>query len=140
MKTNDLIVQTTSRLLFFIIFLFSIHIFFAGHYTPGGGFVGGLLMSSAIILLLLAFDLKTVQEMLPINYTILTATGLLISLATAAGSIFFNVPFFTHVYDYFYIPLLGETSIHTAMFFDTGVYLVVVGVTMTIIQMIGGDE
>jgi multicomponent Na+:H+ antiporter subunit B len=38
------------------------------------------------------------------------------------------------------LPLLGVTSIHTAMFFDTGVYLVVVGVTMTIIQMIGGDE
>ena len=38
------------------------------------------------------------------------------------------------------IPLLGETSLHTAMLFDTGVYLVVVGVTMTIIQTIGGDE
>lgn len=97
-------------------------------------------MSSAIVLLLLAFDLKTVQDMLPLNYTVVTAVGLVIALATAAGSIFFNVPFFTHVYDYFNLPLLGKTSIHTAMFFDTGVYLVVVGVTMTIIQMIGGDE
>ncbi|QFF99807.1 Na(+)/H(+) antiporter subunit B [Psychrobacillus glaciei] len=140
MKTNDLIIQTTTKVVFFIIFLFSIHIFFAGHYAPGGGFVGGLLMSSAIILLLLAFDLKTVKEMLPVNYTVVTAIGLLTSLATAAGSIFFNVPFFTHVYSDFNLPLLGVTSIHTAMFFDTGVYLVVVGVTMTIIQMIGGDE
>ncbi len=140
MKTNDLIIQTTTKIVFFIIFLFSIHIFFAGHYTPGGGFVGGLLMTCAIVLLLLAFDLKTVKEMLPINYTMLTAIGLLISIATAAGSIFFDVPFFTHAYDYFNLPLLGKTSIHTAMFFDTGVYLVVVGVTMTIIQMIGGDE
>lgn len=97
-------------------------------------------MSSGIVLLMLAFDLKTVQDMLPINYTLITAIGLLIALFTAAGSIFFNVPFFTHVYDYFNLPLLGETSIHTAMFFDTGVYLVVVGVTMNIIQMIGGDE
>ncbi|TQR18365.1 Na(+)/H(+) antiporter subunit B [Psychrobacillus vulpis] len=140
MKTNDLIIQTTTKVVFYIIFLFSIHIFFAGHYTPGGGFVGGLLMSSAIVLLLLAFDLKTVQAMLPVNYTVVTAIGLLIALATASGSIFFNVPFFTHAFDYYNLPLLGKTSIHTAMFFDTGVYLVVVGVTMTIIQMIGGDE
>ncbi|MBW9235685.1 Na(+)/H(+) antiporter subunit B, partial [Leptospira santarosai] len=71
----------------------SIHIFFAGHYTPGGGFVGGLLTASGIVLLLLAFDLKTVTTALPINYTVMTAFGLLLALCTAAGAIFFNVPF-----------------------------------------------
>ncbi len=140
MKTNDVILQTTTKIVFFIIFLFSVHIFFAGHYTPGGGFVGGLLTASGIVLLLLAFDLKTVTTALPINYTVMTSIGLLIALATAAGSIFFNVPFFTHAFEYFYIPLLGKQSLHTAILFDTGVYLVVVGVTMTIIQSIGADE
>ena len=53
MKTNDVILQTTTKFVFFIIFLFSVHIFFAGHYTPGGGFVGGLLTAGAIVLLLL---------------------------------------------------------------------------------------
>ena len=72
MKTNDVILQTTTKVVFFIIFLFSIHIFFAGHYTPGGGFVGGLLTTGAIVLLLLAFDLKTVQKALPFNFTIVT--------------------------------------------------------------------
>ncbi|PJK17255.1 Na(+)/H(+) antiporter subunit B [Chryseomicrobium excrementi] len=140
MKSNDLILQTSTRVVFFIIFLFSIHIFFAGHYTPGGGFVGGLLMASAIVLLLLAYDFKTVKEVLPFNYLGMTAIGMLIALTTAAGSLVFNVPFFTHWYDYFDFPLLGKTSIHTAMFFDIGVYLVVVGITLTIIEMIGGDS
>ncbi|MET0787537.1 MAG: Na(+)/H(+) antiporter subunit B [Paenisporosarcina sp.] len=140
MKTNDVILQTTSKVIFFIIILFSIHIFFAGHYTPGGGFVGGLLTASGIVLLLLAFDLKTVKNALPINYTIMTAIGLMVSFLTAAGSIVFNVPFFTHAFDYFELPLLGKQSLHTAMLFDTGVYLVVVGVTMTIIQTIGADD
>lgn len=140
MKTNDVILQTTTKIIFFIIFLFSIHIFFAGHYTPGGGFVGGLLTASGIVLLLLAFDLKTVTTALPINYTAMTAIGLLLAFSTAAGSIFFNVPFFTHAFDYFHLPLLGKQSLHTAMLFDTGVYLVVVGVTMTIIQSIGADD
>lgn len=140
MKTNDVILQTTAKVVFFIIFLFSIHIFFAGHYTPGGGFVGGLLSTGAIILLLLAFDLKTIQQILPFDFTIVTAIGLILAVATAAGSIFFNVPFFTHAFDYFELPLFGKTSLHTAMLFDSGVYLVVVGSAITIIQSIGGDS
>lgn len=140
MKTNDVMLQTATKLVFFIIFLFSIHIFFVGHYTPGGGFVGGLLTTGAIVLLLLAFDLKTVQKALPFNFTILSAIGLLLAFGTAAASIFFNVPFFTHAYDDFTLPLFGVTSLHTAMIFDAGVYLVVVGSTVTMIQTIGGDK
>lgn len=141
MKTNDVIIQFTAKIVFFIIFFFSIHIFLAGHYTPGGGFVGGLLTSSAIVLLVLAFDLNTVRHVLPINYTYLTAIGLLLALATAAFPMFLGKPFFSHIFfDYFNLPLLGKQSLHTAMLFDSGVYLVVVGVTMTIIQTIGEDE
>ncbi|MEA0556196.1 Na(+)/H(+) antiporter subunit B [Lysinibacillus irui] len=140
MKTNDVIIQFTAKIVFFIIFFFSIHIFLAGHYTPGGGFVGGLLTSSAIVLLVLAFDINTVRHILPINYTYLTAIGLLLALATAAFPMFVGKPFFTHFFDYFDLPLLGKQSLHTAMLFDSGVYLVVVGVTMTIIQTIGEDE
>lgn len=140
MKTNDVILQTTAKVVFFIIFLFSIHIFFAGHYAPGGGFVGGLLTTGAILLLLLAFDIQTIQQILPFNFTMVTAIGLVLALSTAAGSIFFNVPFFTHAFSDFDLPLFGKTSLHTAMLFDTGVYLVVVGSAITIIQTIGGDD
>ncbi len=140
MKTNDVILQTTTNIVSFIIILFSIHIFFSGHYHPGGGFIGGLLTSGALVLLLLAYDIKTVATILPIDYKILIGIGLLFAVGTSAGSLFFNVPFLTHAYSYFDLPLLGHTSLHTAVLFDTGVYLVVVGVTMTIIQMIGVSE
>lgn len=140
MKLNNVIMRTMTQMVFFIIFLFSIHIFLAGHFAPGGGFVGGLLMSCAIVLLLITFDLKTVQTLLPINYMMLTAIGLALALMTACISAFAGEAFFTHYFDYFTLPLLGKTELHTAMLFDTGVYLVVVGVTMIIIQSIGGDE
>ncbi|MDE0584585.1 MULTISPECIES: Na(+)/H(+) antiporter subunit B [Planococcus] len=140
MRTNDVMLQTATKVVTFIILMFAVHIFFAGHYTPGGGFVGGLLTASAIVLLMLAFDIPTIKKILPINYVVLTAVGLLIAIATASASIFFDVPFFTHAYDYFDLPLFGETSLHSALLFDIGVYLVVVGVTMTIIQTIGEDE
>ncbi len=140
MKTNDVIIQFTAKIVFFIIFFFSIHIFLAGHYTPGGGFVGGLLTSSALVLLVLAYDINTVRHILPINYTYLTAIGLLLALATAAYPMFVGKPFFTLTNAIIISPLLGKQSLHTAMLFDSGVYLVVVGVTMTIIQTIGEDE
>ena len=140
MRTNNLILQFTSKIVFFMIFFFAVHIFFAGHYTPGGGFVGGLLMASAIVLLVIAYDLKTVQKILPLNYMYVTAIGLILALGTAAFPMLLNKPFFTHFFDYFTLPLIGKTSLHTAALFDLGVFLVVVGVTMTIIQTIGEDE
>ncbi|KOF09336.1 Na(+)/H(+) antiporter subunit B [Planomicrobium chinense] len=140
MRTNDVMLQTATKVVTFIILMFAVHIFFAGHYTPGGGFVGGLLTASAIVLLMLAFDIETVKKIIPFNYVMMTAIGLLVALATAGASILFDVPFFTHAYDYFDLPLLGKTSLHSAALFDLGVYLVVVGVTMTIIQTIGEDE
>ena len=120
MKTNDVIIQFTAKIVFFIIFFFSIHIFLAGHYTPGGGFVGGLLTSSALVLLVLAYDINTVRHILPINYTYLTAIGLLLALATAAYPMFVGKPFFTHFFDYFDLPLLGKQSLHTAMLLIAG--------------------
>ncbi|WP_062109445.1 Na(+)/H(+) antiporter subunit B [Bacillus niameyensis] len=140
MKTNDLILQTATKTVVFIILLFALHIFFAGHYYPGGGFVGGLLTSGAIVLLLLAFDVKTVKKSLPINYRLMIAVGLLFAIGTAVGSFLFNVPLLTHAFGYFTLPLLGKTSLHTAVLFDIGVYLCVVGATMTIIETIGVSE
>ncbi|AND41992.1 MULTISPECIES: Na(+)/H(+) antiporter subunit B [Cytobacillus] len=140
MKTNDIILQTATKVVLFLIVLFSIHIFFAGHYTPGGGFVGGLLTSGAIVLLLLAFDMKTVSKILPVNYIHMIAVGLLFAIGTGAGALLFNVPFLTHAFGHVDLPVLGDTSLHTATLFDLGVFLVVVGVTMTIIQTIGEDE
>ena len=109
-------------------------------HDRGGGFIGGLVTASALVLVLLAFDIKTLRQILPIDYKQMTAVGMLISVLTASGALLFNKPFFTHAHGYFNLPLFGKTSLHTAMLFDLGVYLVVVGVTMTIIQTIGESD
>ena len=139
-KTNDVIFQTVTKVVMFIIILYSLHLFFSGHYTPGGGFIGGLMTAGALVLLLLAFDIKTVVNTLQLDYIKLTATGLLIAVLTGIGSFFFKVPFLTHTFSYVELPFLGETALATAVLFDLGVYLVVIGVTMTIIQTIGETE
>ncbi len=139
-KTNDIIFQTATKVVVFIIILYSLHLFFSGHYTPGGGFIGGLMTAGALVLLLLAFDIKTVVNIIQVDYIKLIAVGLLFAVLTGIGSFFFKVPFLTHTFSYVDLPFLGETALATAVLFDLGVYLVVIGVTMTIIQTIGETE
>ncbi|MFS0780347.1 Na(+)/H(+) antiporter subunit B [Bacillus sp. 1P06AnD] len=140
MKTNDLILQTATKVAVFIIIMFAVRLFFSGHYFAGGGFVGGLITSAAIVLIMIAFDLKTAKRIVPINYRYLIGSGLLISTCTGLAPVFMGKPFLTHFYTYYDFPIIGKTSLHTATLFDLGVYLVVVGVTMTIIQSIGESE
>ncbi|BBP91976.1 Na(+)/H(+) antiporter subunit B [Bacillus safensis] len=138
--TNDMLLQVTTKITAFIILLFSLHLFLAGHNNPGGGFIGGLMSAAAVVLLLLAYDLKTVRRILPFDFIYVTGAGLLVAILTGMGSFLFGAPFLSHAFDYFQLPFLGKTELATAVLFDIGVYLVVVGVTMTIIQMIGEKE
>ncbi|HWO95209.1 MAG TPA: Na(+)/H(+) antiporter subunit B [Bacillus sp. (in: firmicutes)] len=140
MKVNDLVLQTITKVIVFMILIFSIYLFWTGHYTPGGGFVGGLMASSGLVLLLVAFDVETVKNVIPFDYKMLIAAGLLVAVLTGLGSFLFDVPFLTHTFGHLHLPALGEVSLATASLFDLGVYLVVVGVTMTIIQTIGESE
>lgn len=140
MKTNDTILQTITKAIVFIILAFSVFIFFAGHNNPGGGFIGGLMTAAAIVLLMLAFDLDTVKKVIPIDYKKMIAVGLIFAVGTGVGALFFDAPFLTHAHGYQELWFLGKTHLATALLFDIGVYLVVIGVTLTIMQTIGEDE
>ncbi len=139
MRANDVILRSAAKIIVFIIITFSAFLFFAGHNNPGGGFIGGLMAASALVLVALAFGIETIRKVVPFNFHIVTALGLLIALLTGAGAFLFDVPFLSHYFEYRDLPLLGYTALHTAVLFDLGVFLSVVGVTMTIILSIGED-
>lgn len=139
-KSNDVILQTISKVVVVIIITFSMYLFFAGHNNPGGGFIGALMTAAALILLAIAFGMDLIRKVLPVNYRMMTAIGLLIAILTAAGSFAFGAPFLTQAFNHFDLPIMGDTELATAVLFDLGVYLSVVGVTMNIIFTIGGDK
>jgi len=139
LKFSDVILQTAAKVLVFIIMTFSIYILFAGHHNPGGGFIGGLITASALMLLYVAFDVETVQEIIPVNFKIVGAVGMMMALLTGFGAVVLDAPFLTQVYEYVTLPVLGKTGIGSSLVFDLGVYLAVVGTTMTIIQSISED-
>ncbi|GAK10629.1 Na(+)/H(+) antiporter subunit B [Geomicrobium sp. JSM 1781026] len=139
MKANDVILQTVTKVVSFIILSFAAYLFFAGHHDPGGGFIGGLVTASALVLLFLAFDIRTISNGIPINYRLLVGIGLAVSTVTAVGSIVLGFPFLSHTFEYVDFPLFGEIELATSVLFELGVVLTVVGGTLTIILSISED-
>ncbi|WP_079529999.1 Na(+)/H(+) antiporter subunit B [Halobacillus hunanensis] len=139
-RTNDLILRTTTSLIAFILFGFSAYLFFAGHNAPGGGFIGGLMAAAALVLMYMAYGLKAMEKVIRVNFRYMIFTGLLIAVATGVGSFIFGEPFLSHTFAYFQLPVLGRTELATALLFDLGVYLTVIGISMTIILAVAEDR
>ncbi|PAE23032.1 MULTISPECIES: Na(+)/H(+) antiporter subunit B [Bacillaceae] len=139
-EPNDIILHAVIKVAVVIILTFSINLFFSGHHNPGGGFIGGLGFSAALTLLFLAFDIETVRQNIPVDFKVLTAIGVLIAVFTGVGGIVFGAPFLTQAFNYFDIPVFGKTELATAVLFDVGVALAVIGTSMSIILSIGDDH
>ncbi len=139
-KPNDVILHSVTKVAVVIILTFSIDLFFAGHHDPGGGFIGGLGFASALTLLLLAFDIEWVRENIPIDFKVITASGVLIAVLTGLGSLVFDAPFLSQTFNYFNLPIFGKTELATAVIFDFGVALAVIGTAVTIILSIAEDR
>ena len=53
-KGTSELLQTASKILIPITFLFGIYVFINGHLTPGGGFQGGAIIATAVALMIMA--------------------------------------------------------------------------------------
>lgn len=130
MKT--IILKTASQYLLPLLLLFSVFILLRGHYLPGGGFVGGLVASIAFVLHAFANGLENTRKLLRINISWLMPIGLALSfMAGLSPVLFYGDPFMTVMWYPDKIPVIGMVG--TALLFDLGVYIVVVGVSLTII-------
>jgi multicomponent Na+:H+ antiporter subunit B len=111
--------------------LFSFFILLRGHYLPGGGFIGGLIAAIAFVLHAFANGLKNTKNLLRIHPGFLMPVGLALAFVSAISPLFFGLPLMTGLWASEPIPVIG--TVGSALFFDTGVYLVVIGAALTII-------
>ncbi len=139
MKINEVILQSVTKVVVFIILTLALYLFFSGHNNPGGGFIGGLVLASSFVLILLAFDIETVKKGFPVDFKIIGATGALIVLVTGLGATVFGESFLTQAFATYNLPLFGEMEFSTVTIFEIGVALTVVGVVVTIILSISED-
>ena len=134
---HPLILATLSRLLLPLALLISVFIFLRGHNLPGGGFIAGLVTAIALILQYVANGVQWTRSRLALNYHQLAGSGVFIAGCTGLASWLFGYPFLTSTFGHFHIPLVGEIELASAMIFDLGVYLTVVGATLLILANLG---
>lgn len=140
MKSNDVILKTVTRVAAVIILTFSIYLFMNGHHHPGGGFIGGLSTASAIVLLYITFGIEKVRENIRVDFKKLSALGVLIAIATGLTGTLFGEPFLTQIFGHVDLPIFGDTELASALVFDTGVALAVIGTAVNIILSISEDR
>ncbi|MFT6029566.1 MAG: multicomponent K+:H+ antiporter subunit A [Oleiphilaceae bacterium] len=134
---HPVLLALVSQSLLPLALLVSAFIFIRGHNMPGGGFIAGLVTAVAFLQQYIAHGVDWMTKRLRINYELLIACGLLIATSTGLGSFIFERPFMTTWFDHFHLPWVGEFELASAMIFDLGVYLTVVGATLLILANLG---
>lgn len=122
--------------LFPFVLVMAVFLLLRGHDLPGGGFVAGIVMSIAFIMQYIAFGVRKTEERFLIFPIYWVGVGLLLSAFVGVGSMVFGYPFLTTYFNYVELPFFGKIPTASAMIFDVGVFVLVVGATiLTIIAL-----
>ncbi|CAM5248304.1 Na+/H+ antiporter subunit A [Streptomyces griseomycini] len=134
---RSVLLEVATRLLFPSILLLSVYLLFSGHYGPGGGFSGGLVAGQAFVLRYLVGGRADLGAAVRVRASVIVGSGLM--LATVVGLLplaLGGVPLESTVVT-LHPPVLGTLEFATSLFFDIGVYLLVVGVTLRLLSAVG---
>lgn len=115
--------------------LFALYLLLRGHNHPGGGFIAGLVTAAAIVLQALSFGAEATRRRLEPAVRLFAWVGLAVAAAAGLPALLRGEPFLKHYHGY--LPVPGHDPVHlsTTLVFDVGVYLVVVGVTTTMLAV-----
>jgi multicomponent Na+:H+ antiporter subunit A len=136
-RHRSLVLEVATRMIFPLIMVLSAYFFFAGHNTPGGGFAGGLTAGLALVLRYLAGGRYELGETLPLDAGKVLGVGLGLSAGTAVASLLVGAPVLSSALIQIDVPVLGTVKFVTALFFDLGVYMIVVGLVLDVLRSLG---
>ncbi|WP_218566492.1 MnhB domain-containing protein [Vallicoccus soli] len=136
------IVQTAVRAVFHAVLLTSLFFLVRGHNAPGGGFIAGLVAGTAFLLRYLAGEDARPGRPVPgaPRPGLVLGAGLLVAAVTAAAPLLGGGQLLESGYAHPVVPVLGEVPLASALAFDTGVYLVVVGMVLAVLSTLGAQE
>lgn len=136
---RSLILDTTLRLVFDLALVLSIYLLFAGHNQPGGGFVGGLVAAAAFALRYIAGGLGELRSVVPVRPWTFLSVGLFLAAGTAIQPVLGGAgPLDQRAFEWD-LAVLGHVKLTTATIFDTGVYLIVIGLALMAFEGLGED-
>lgn len=130
---TSLILRTATRYLLALLLLFSVFLLLRGHNHPGGGFAGGLVAAGAFALYSIAFDPGAARDLLRVDPRSLIGAGLLLALGSGLPALPAGQPFLTGQWTHLEFGRAAGLDLGTPLLFDLGVYLAVLGMTLTIL-------
>lgn len=136
---RSLIFEVVTRLLFHTMIIFSVYLMFSGHNAPGGGFAAGLVVGLALMIRYLAGGRYELAEAAPVNPGVLLGLGLFLSAGVGLVGLILGVEVLQSAVLTVTLPIFGEVHLVTSLFFDVGVYLVVIGLVLDILTSLGAE-
>jgi len=127
---HPLMMVVATRVALPIALTVGVYIFLRGHNEPGGGFIAGLVVAIALLMQYMASGFAWSQERQRFDYHAIISVGVLFAVLTGVGSWFFGAPFLTSANAYVTVPPLSPVHLASAIPFDLGVFLTVVGSVM----------
>ncbi|SDB91568.1 multisubunit sodium/proton antiporter, MrpA subunit /multisubunit sodium/proton antiporter, MrpB subunit [Sanguibacter gelidistatuariae] len=136
---RSVIFEVVTRLLFHSMIIFAVFLLFSGHNAPGGGFAAGIVVGIALIVRYLAGGRYELGEALPVQPGVLLGTGLFLSAGVGLGALILGGEVLQSVIVQFDLPAFGQVKLVTSLFFDLGVFLVVIGLILDILRSLGAE-
>ncbi|MDP3548006.1 MAG: proton-conducting transporter membrane subunit, partial [Phreatobacter sp.] len=127
---HPLILVVATRVLLPLSLAVGAYIFLRGHNQPGGGFVAGLVVAIALIMQYIASGYTWAAERMKVDAQGVIGAGVAIAGLTGLAAFAFGRPFLTSTFGYLEWPVVGKFEVASAIAFDLGVFLTVVGVTV----------
>lgn len=132
---HPILMVVVTRVMLPMAILVGMFIFFRGHNLPGGGFIAALIVSVALIMQYMASGFGWAANQVGIKYHGLIGGGVLVAAATGIGAMVGDRPFLTSWHDHWHPPKFmgidfGDIEAASAMAFDLGVFLTVIGAVM----------
>ncbi|TDC80392.1 Na+/H+ antiporter subunit A [Micromonospora sp. KC606] len=138
-RRRSIVFEVVTRLMFHTVVLFSLFLLFSGHNAPGGGFSGGLVAGMALALRYLAGGRYELAESAPVGAGAVLGAGLAIAVGGGVVSLLTSGVLLDSVRVDLPLPELGNPYLVTSLFFDVGVYLIVVGLLLDILRSLGAE-
>jgi multicomponent Na+:H+ antiporter subunit A len=137
MIQSKILEELVDRWLTKVATLVAIFITFRGHNAPGGGFAGGLILGAAFVLQYLAGQQPMVRRRPILRPERLLGAGLLLALVTTIAPLFVGgSPLESYIWTVS-LPQIGKIKVVSSMFFDFGVFFVVVAVVLIVLSFFG---
>ncbi len=137
-ERRSVILETATRLVFHGMIAVSLYLLFSGHNQTGGGFAGGLVLGLALVVRYLAGGRHELNRAAPVNAGLVLGAGLAVAATAALAPLLVGSTVLqSTVWDFTLWPW-GEVHLVSALVFDIGVYLIVVGLALDVVRSLGG--